>query len=441
MGQRHWRTVPLIRRFLAVVAVATATTGVGVLTFPQTGDALVAVPAVEEGAGLTSIAHLAADLTYDDLDDDTSTALSRSAAAPRISLPVAPAHASAPAGSRAPSPAPVVPPTPAPVESIAPIDTPKGSLLSKPVSGRQTSQFGMRLHPILGVWKLHSGLDWAAPCETPVGASADGEVVKVGWAGGNGNQVKIDHGKIAGYRVVTTYNHLSSFGVAVGQKVVTGQGVGRVGSTGYSTGCHLHFEVIVDGQFTNPLDWLNGNAVVVDLEGMLAYSPTPLPTPSPSPSPEPSPSPSPEPSPSPSPEPSPEPTVLPSDPTDSPEPDPSAPLISPDPASTDASSGEPVPPGEEPGAVVSPSSETGPSPELPSPSPDPSGSWLPGALLPSALLSGASPSPSPSIPLPGESPSPGESPTPSGADPLHAHVDADTSPSAEVAPSPTGSAR
>src|SRR5690606_38280921 len=104
----------------------------------------------------------------------------------------------------------------------------------------------------LRVWKLHSGLDWAAPCGTPVGAAAPGVVTKVGWAGGNGRQVRIDHGVLAGHRVTTTYNHLSAVGVRVGQKVDVHQGVGRVGNTGYSTGCHLHFEVIADGHFTNP---------------------------------------------------------------------------------------------------------------------------------------------------------------------------------------------
>ncbi|MEO7588170.1 MAG: M23 family metallopeptidase, partial [Arachnia sp.] len=143
-----------------------------------------------------------------------------------------------------------------------------GALLSMPIQGRKTSRFGMRFHPVRHIWKLHSGLDLAAPCGTPVGAAAPGTVVRTGWAGGNGIQVKIDHGTMGGHRVVTTYNHLSAIGVVVGQKVETHQGVGRVGTTGFSTGCHLHFEVIADGQFTNPEPWLNGSAVVVDTVGM-----------------------------------------------------------------------------------------------------------------------------------------------------------------------------
>ncbi len=169
-------------------------------------------------------------------------------------------------------PRPAEPPPPAPPEKI-PEETAIGSvgkaagddLLSMPVNGRRTSVFGMRYHPILRIWKLHTGLDFAAPCGTPVGAAAAGRVVSSGWAGGNGVQVKVDHGMIAGYRVVTTYNHLSAIGVRVGQQVDALDGVGRVGNTGYSTGCHLHFEVIVNGRFTDPEPWLNGKPSQVDL--------------------------------------------------------------------------------------------------------------------------------------------------------------------------------
>ncbi len=217
-----------------------------------------------------------------------------------------------------------------------------GTLLSMPVEGRKTSRFGMRFHPIRHINKLHSGLDIAAPCGTPVGAAASGTVVRTGWAGGNGTQVKLDHGTIGGHRVVTTYNHLSAIGVSVGQTVTAHQGVGRVGTTGFSTGCHLHFEVIADGNFTNPEPWLDGSPAVVDSaalgQGQLGKVPqaarletprataspsmTPVPsitpgvTASPSPSLLPTPSPvliaSPSPSPSPSSSPSPSPTTSPS---------------------------------------------------------------------------------------------------------------------------------
>lgn len=159
-------------------------------------------------------------------------------------------------------------------ETVPGLNLGKGSLLSLPVQGRSSSRFGMRFHPVLHRWKLHTGHDWAAPCGTPVGAAAAGVVVKTGYAGGNGTQVKIDHGMLAGHRVFTTYNHLSSIGVRVGQQVSVHQGVGRVGNTGYSTGCHLHFEVIADGQFTDPIPWLNGQPVIVDTAGMGTMIPT-----------------------------------------------------------------------------------------------------------------------------------------------------------------------
>ena len=154
--------------------------------------------------------------------------------------------------SEVPVPLPTAPKT-ITKEKVKPIGKANpDALLTRPVNGRTTSKFGMRFHPVLKVWKLHTGLDWGVPCGTPVGAAAAGTVVRTGWAGGNGIQVKIDHGMLAGHRVVTTYNHLSSIGVSVGQKVQPLDGIGRVGSTGYSTGCHMHFEVIADGQFTDP---------------------------------------------------------------------------------------------------------------------------------------------------------------------------------------------
>ena len=154
------------------------------------------------------------------------------------------------------------------IAAVKKVTLPRGLLLSMPVQGSITSNFGMRLHPILRVYKLHTGTDFSVGCGTPVGAAAPGTVVSAGWAGGNGIQVVIDHGKLGGHHVRTTYNHLSVIGVRPGQRVTTGDGVGLVGSTGYSTGCHLHFEVIANGSFTDPLPWLNGRAVIVDISDM-----------------------------------------------------------------------------------------------------------------------------------------------------------------------------
>ncbi len=133
-----------------------------------------------------------------------------------------------------------------------------GRALRYPVRGPITSQFGLRFHPIRLVWKLHSGTDFGVGCGTPVGAAAAGTVTFAGYNMAYGNRIIIDHGTIAGLRVSTTYNHLSGLGVRVGQKVVAGQGIALSGNTGWSTGCHLHLEVLVNGQFTNPMPWLTG---------------------------------------------------------------------------------------------------------------------------------------------------------------------------------------
>ena len=162
--------------------------------------------------------------------------------------------------------APVKAATPTPSPAVSKVAMPTGVLLSKPLNGPVTSPFGMRFHPILHVWTLHTGVDFGASCGTPVGSSAPGKVLFAGPAGGYGNRVEVDHGMIAGKHVSTTYNHLSVIGVRVGQRVDVHQAVALSGTTGYSTGCHLHYEVVVNGQFTDPLPWLNGKPAVVNLD-------------------------------------------------------------------------------------------------------------------------------------------------------------------------------
>ncbi|HRW18950.1 MAG TPA: M23 family metallopeptidase [Dermatophilaceae bacterium] len=110
-----------------------------------------------------------------------------------------------------------------------------------------TSPFGLRLHPISHVWKLHSGTDLAAACGTPVRAVKDGTVTAAGLFPSYGNRVVIDHGS----GLVTTYNHLQSYAAAPGLVVRQGQIIGYVGTTGNSTGCHLHFEVRVNEAFVD----------------------------------------------------------------------------------------------------------------------------------------------------------------------------------------------
>jgi murein DD-endopeptidase MepM/ murein hydrolase activator NlpD len=127
--------------------------------------------------------------------------------------------------------------------------------LSYPVSAPVTSGFGYRYHPILHYYRLHAGTDFGAPCGTPVRAAAPGTVVRAGRAGGYGNQLVIDHGMMRGKDIATSYNHLSRFVVRSGT-VRRGQLIAYSGTTGLSTGCHLHFEVYVNGTHVNPMSWL-----------------------------------------------------------------------------------------------------------------------------------------------------------------------------------------
>jgi murein DD-endopeptidase MepM/ murein hydrolase activator NlpD len=127
--------------------------------------------------------------------------------------------------------------------------------LSFPVNAPITSGFGMRFHPVLHYWRLHAGTDFGAPCGTPVHAAADGVVVRAGYAGGFGNQVVLDHGRVNGVGLATSYNHLSRF-VRTGGRVERGEVIAYSGTTGLSTGCHLHFEVYVNGEHVNPMRWL-----------------------------------------------------------------------------------------------------------------------------------------------------------------------------------------
>ena len=126
----------------------------------------------------------------------------------------------------------------------------------KPISGPVTSSFGYRIHPIFKSRIFHSGIDIGGPNHGPVRAANSGKVIYVGWYGGYGKVVIIDHGKYNGSPTTTLYAHLSSYSVAVGQYVVKGQVIGKEGTTGYATGPHLHFEVRINGQPRNPLNYI-----------------------------------------------------------------------------------------------------------------------------------------------------------------------------------------
>lgn len=131
-----------------------------------------------------------------------------------------------------------------------------GSALSYPVNGPVTSSYGMRVHPITGVYKLHDGTDFGVGCGTPIRAAASGTVIERYYNGGYGNRLILNHGQMRGASVVTAYNHAAQYIVGVGEHVSRGQTIGFVGSTGYSTGCHLHFMVLVNGNTVNPMGWL-----------------------------------------------------------------------------------------------------------------------------------------------------------------------------------------
>ena len=121
-----------------------------------------------------------------------------------------------------------------------------------PVAGRITSGFGKRFHPVLRIWKLHDGTDYGAPCGSPIRAPQAGRVSAVYVSAGYGNRLMIDHGVIDGRHVITGFNHASGYVVDVGQHVGRGQVIGYVGSTGFSTGCHLHLMLWLDGGLRNP---------------------------------------------------------------------------------------------------------------------------------------------------------------------------------------------
>ncbi len=139
-----------------------------------------------------------------------------------------------------------------------------------PVDGaRITSRFGVRKHPIYNIQKNHNGVDFAAPTGTPIYAAGKGTIIHRAMSGGAGNLVKIDHGE----GLETRYMHLDRFadGQAVGSDVIQGQVIGYVGTTGGSTGPHLHFEIRTDGAYVDPLSFENTVAEALAGEALRMY--------------------------------------------------------------------------------------------------------------------------------------------------------------------------
>lgn len=126
------------------------------------------------------------------------------------------------------------------------------------VGGTFSSPFGWRTNPVTGASELHSGQDIAIGCGTPILAPQDGTVVYQGYMGSGGNALRIEHGKYNGKDIVSGYYHAESYTVSVGDKVTRGQVVGYVGTTGTSTGCHLHYMIFEDGTNVNPVPYIEG---------------------------------------------------------------------------------------------------------------------------------------------------------------------------------------
>ena len=124
--------------------------------------------------------------------------------------------------------------------------------MRKPVAdGFMTSPFGWRVHPLTHTSELHSGVDWAAPFGTPIFAAGNGTIEEIGVKGGYGKYVRVRHAN--GYE--TAYGHMTAFarGLDVGSRVRQGQVIGFVGSTGLSTGAHVHFEILINDRFVDPM--------------------------------------------------------------------------------------------------------------------------------------------------------------------------------------------
>ena len=141
----------------------------------------------------------------------------------------------------------------------------------KPVRTAEfTSGYGIRSDPFRGSAAKHAGIDLAAPVGTPIYATADGVVSESGYNnGGYGNLIKLDHGR----GIETRYGHLSSIMVRAGQRVVRGQQIGRMGSTGRSTGSHLHYEVRIDGRAVNPVPFMKSTDYLVAMQRKATVAP------------------------------------------------------------------------------------------------------------------------------------------------------------------------
>lgn len=126
-----------------------------------------------------------------------------------------------------------------------------------PTEGGVSSGWGMRMHPILGYSRLHNGADIGGACGNPIYAAQSGKVTHAASSSSSGNNIRINHGKIEGKQVETAYLHMTKYVVKSGDQVKKGDLVGYVGNTGLSTACHLHLALYVDGEGSDPLEYLS----------------------------------------------------------------------------------------------------------------------------------------------------------------------------------------
>lgn len=133
---------------------------------------------------------------------------------------------------------------------------PTNGLFIRPVPGAVTSPYGYRIHPIYHYWGLHDGTDFGVSCGEGMRAISDGTVIAKYWSDVYGNRLYVSLGQINGKNITAVYNHATGYRVGVGDHVRQGEVVGYVGSTGWSTGCHLHFTLLVNGTAQNPMSWL-----------------------------------------------------------------------------------------------------------------------------------------------------------------------------------------
>lgn len=225
----------------------------GILAMGEVPASAVAAPAAQPSL----LADAGSSLVFDQPQVKSSPAAKAAAKSARKAAPKAAPKAARKAASK-PARKPALKAAPKPVRKPAPkparASAPSAGLRAPLASTIVTSPFGHRVNPLTGAMgELHTGLDFAGACGTPVLAAARGKVTEAGWSPyGGGNRIVVDHGK----GLKTTYNHLASIGVSKGQTLAQGGRIAAVGTTGSSTGCHLHFEVMVNNRTVNPASYL-----------------------------------------------------------------------------------------------------------------------------------------------------------------------------------------